>query len=82
MCSIFARREAQQEGKGEAIIYKHEIAKIRPRNAQLVQKKKETNCLLRVNGIMFPSLINCTCNNAQRDCICHSLDLTIVTCKR
>lgn len=61
---IFARTEVWQEGKGEALICKHKAAKIRPRNAQLLQKKMRN--LLNVSGL-FPDLINHKCNNAQRN---------------
>lgn len=36
---ILARREVWQEGKGEAVIYKHKATQIRPKNVQLLQKK-------------------------------------------
>jgi len=73
---LFARREVWQEGKGEALIYKHTATQIRLRNALLLQKNKKCS-LLNVNGMMLPGSINHKCNDAQKECINCNLDLPI-----
>lgn len=67
---VFVRGEVWQEGKGEALIYKHKATKIRPRNAKLLQRKKAQS----VNVI--------ECNDAQKEHINCNLDSTVNTHKR
>lgn len=67
---VFARREVWQEGKGEALIYKHKATKIGPRNAKLLQRRKAQ------------SDSEIQCNNAQKEHINCNLDSTVNTHKR
>lgn len=76
---ILARRKVWQEGKGAAVIYEHKATQIRPKNVQLFQKKLCS--ILNANGMMLPDLINCKCNDAQKECINCNLYLPVNICK-
>lgn len=69
---VFAKREVWQEGKGEVLIYKQKATKIRPRNAKLLQKKKNHSLSVLFSVITQKEHINCNPDsivNTHKSCM-------------